>query len=114
MTLFISTLSSSELTKDSHQRVLQVLLVLSKWGYRHVIVTVWLLSPIYVVSSSTVQFSSVRSLSRVRLFVTPWIAARQASLSITNSRNSLRLTKTQTHPVLLFLYLRTLHTDSST
>ena len=30
-------------------------------------------------------FSSVQSLSRVRLFVTPWIAAHQASLSITNS-----------------------------
>ena len=38
------------------------------------------------------QFSSVQSLSRVRLFVTPWTAARQASLSITNSRSSLRLT----------------------
>ena len=37
------------------------------------------------------QFSSVQSLSRVRLFVNPWIAARQASLSITNSRSSLRL-----------------------
>ena len=35
---------------------------------------------------------SVQSLSRVRLFVTPWIAPRQASLSITNSRSSLRLT----------------------
>ena len=34
---------------------------------------------------------SVQLLSRVRLFVTPWIAARQASLSITNSRSSLRL-----------------------
>ena len=39
-----------------------------------------------------VQFSSVQSLSRVRLFVTPCIAARQASLSITISRSSLRLT----------------------
>ena len=39
------------------------------------------------------QFSSVQSLSRVRLFATPWIAARQASLSITNSRSSLRLTE---------------------
>ena len=38
------------------------------------------------------QFSSVQSLSRVRLFVTPWIAARQASLSITISWSSLRLT----------------------
>ena len=36
-------------------------------------------------------FSSVQSLSRVWLFATPWIAAHQASLSITNSRSSLRL-----------------------
>ena len=36
-------------------------------------------------------FSSVQSLSRVRLFATPWIAARQASLSITNSRSSPKL-----------------------
>ena len=35
---------------------------------------------------------SVRSLSHVWIFVTPWIAARQASLSITNSWSSLRLT----------------------
>ena len=38
------------------------------------------------------KFSSVQSLSRVQLFVTPQIAARQASLSITNSWSSLRLT----------------------
>jgi len=38
-----------------------------------------------------IQFSSVQSLSRVRLFATPWIAARQASLSITNSQSSLKL-----------------------
>ena len=37
----------------------------------------------------TVQFSSVQLLSHVRLFATPWIAARQAS---TNSRSSLRFT----------------------
>ena len=36
-------------------------------------------------------FSSVQSLSRVRLFATPWIAARQASLSITSSQSLLRL-----------------------
>ena len=58
-----------------------------------------------------IQFSSVQSLSRVRLFVTPWIAARQASLSITNSRSSLRLTSIESvmpsshlilcHPLLL-------------
>ena len=39
----------------------------------------------------SVQFSSVQSFSHVRLFATPWIAAHQASLSITNSRSSLRL-----------------------
>ena len=36
-------------------------------------------------------FSSVQSLSRVWLFETPWTTARQASLSITNSGNSLKL-----------------------
>ena len=36
-------------------------------------------------------FSSVQLLSRIRLFATPWITARQASLSITNSQSSLTL-----------------------
>ena len=36
-------------------------------------------------------FSSVQSLSYVQLFVTPWTAARQASLSITNSQSLLKL-----------------------
>ena len=44
-----------------------------------------------VLFSSVTQFSSVQLLRRVRLFATPWIAAHQASLSITNSRSSLRL-----------------------
>ena len=52
-----------------------------------VIITIFLNS-IYMHS---VQFSSVPSLSGVRLFAIPWIAACQASLSITNSRSSLRL-----------------------
>ena len=38
-----------------------------------------------------VQFSSFQLLSRIRLFVTPWTAARQASLSITNSQSSPKL-----------------------
>ena len=55
--------------------------------------------------------SSVQLLSRVRLFVTPWTTARQASLSITNSQSSLRLTSIESvmpsshlilcHPLLL-------------
>ena len=57
------------------------------------------------------QFSSVQSLSRVQLFLTPWIAARQASLSITISQSSLTLTSIELvmpsshlifcHPLLL-------------
>ena len=41
------------------------------------------------------EFSSVQSLSSVWLFATPWIAARQSSLSLTNTRSSLRLTSIQ-------------------
>ena len=57
------------------------------------------------------QFSSFQSLSCVWLFATPWITARQASLSITNSQSSLRLTSIESvmpsshlilcHPLLL-------------
>ena len=60
---------------------------------------------------SSVQFSSLQSLSRVQLFVTPWITARQASLSITNSLSSPKLVCIQSvmpyshlilcHPLLL-------------
>ena len=60
-----------------------------------------------------IQFSSFQSLSHVWLFETPWIAARQASLSITNSRSSPKLTSIKSvmpsshlilcHPLLLLL-----------
>ena len=43
----------------------------------------------------SVQFSSVQSFSLVRLFATPWIAARQASLTITNSRSLPKLMSTE-------------------
>ena len=45
--------------------------------------------------ANRLQFSSVQLLSRVRLFATPWIVARQASLSITISWSSLRLKSIQ-------------------
>ena len=71
------------------------------------IVVVLCLPPVY-----SKCISSVQSLSRVRLFMTPWIAACQASLSITNSRSSLRLTSIESvlpsshlilcHPLLLW------------
>ena len=41
--------------------------------------------------TNLIQFSSVQLLSRVQLFATPWIAALQTSLSITNTQSSLRL-----------------------
>ena len=62
-------------------------------------------------SAHSVQFSSVQLLSRVRLFVTPWTAAHQASLSITNSWRLLKLMSIESvmpsnhlilcHPLLL-------------
>ena len=52
---------------------------------------------------SSVQFSSVQSLSCVRLFVTPWTAARQASLSITSSQSLLKLKSIES--VLPYNYL---------
>ena len=45
----------------------------------------------YYWSRLYITFSSFQSLSRVRLFETPWSAAHQASLSITNSQSSLKL-----------------------
>ena len=50
-------------------------------------------------------FSSVQSLSRVQLFVTPWTIERQASLSITNCRSLLKLMSIESvmpsnHPIL--------------
>ena len=66
---------------------------------------------LFPVHFTSVQFSSVQLLSHVRLFATPWIVAHQASLSITNSRSSLRLTSIKSlrpssdlilcHPLLL-------------
>ena len=52
------------------------------------------------------MFSSVQSLSRVLLFVTPWTTARQPSLSITNSQSSLKLTSIESvmPPSHLILY----------
>ena len=65
--------------------------------HRKICYTFFLKLPLWV-SVATLQatlschaFSSVQSLSRVQPFVTPWIAALQASLSITNSWSSLKL-----------------------
>ena len=64
-----------------------------------ILIAVWFVVAKYFTQISTdgrmlkeIQFSSVQLLSRVQLFAIPWIAARQASLSITISRSSLSLT----------------------
>ena len=57
------------------------------WLFQSVLSSLHMLEFLIVFS----LFSSVQLLSRVWLFVTPWIAACQASLSITNSRSSLKL-----------------------
>ena len=53
--------------------------------------TIVLINIYFLMVSYDSPFSSVQSLSHVRLFGTPWIAARQASLSITNPRSSPKL-----------------------
>ena len=59
----------------------------------------------YVSFTVKAAFSSVQSLSHVRLFATPWTAARQASLSITSSQSflklmSIKLVMPSNHPIL--------------
>ena len=69
------------------------------------------LSPCFTcIPHFTVQFSSVQSLSHFQLFATPWTAALQASLSITNSQRILKLISIESvmpsnHPTLCFLLL---------
>ena len=89
--MFIAALST--LKTGSNQDVLQLgnkqtvvypynaILLSDKQGMKY-----W-----FIQEHSSVQFSSVQSLSHVRPFATPWIAERQASLPITNSWSSLRL-----------------------
>ena len=71
----------------------------------------WLTTHEKMLNITHYEFSSVQSLSRVWLFETPWTAARQASLSITNSRSLLKLMSLESvmpsnhlilcHPLLL-------------
>ena len=78
-------------------------------------------------SKEWLQFRSVQSLSCVRLFVNPWTAARQASLSIINSQSLLKLMSIELvmpsnhlilcHPLLLlpliFLNIRVFSNESA-
>ena len=71
--------------------VLKVLFTLTRFTYIYSTTVFDLLFTTWQNESITTSVSSVQSLSHVQLFATPWIAACQASLSITNSWNLLRL-----------------------
>ena len=81
--VFFPNRKYSEIFQDSEK---------GKWSWKSQ--ATWLQAVLQAIVIKTVsdQIRSDQLLSRVRLFVTPWIPARQASLSITNSRRSLRLT----------------------
>ena len=68
------------------------LTLLIYWPWDEKMTSIW---GWFVLTQYNHKFSSVQLLSRVQIFATPWIAARQASLSITNSWSSLRLTSTE-------------------
>ena len=86
--VYVFNISMYELHKSNVQKKSILLSCLNspiealKKKKRHIILTAEPLPNDFIVSNSV---SSVQSLSRVRLFVTPWTAARLASLSITNS-----------------------------
>ena len=81
---------------------------------------------LFLISSASVQFSSLQSLSHVRLFATPWTTAHQASLSITTSQSLPKLMSIESvmpsnhlilcHPLLLppsiFLSIRVFSKES--
>ena len=69
-----------------------------------------------ITESSHKSFSSVQSLSCVRIFATPWTAVCQASLSISNSRSLLKLTSIESvlHPHFMLLSHLTINTASQT
>ena len=76
---------------DCSMSAFPVLLHLLEFAQTHVHWVGDAIQSSHPLSSPSVQFSTVQSLSRVQLFVTPWIAACQASLSITNSWSLLKL-----------------------
>ena len=78
-----------ELVKQLKLKFINMPLNLRRFYWQVVMISIVLINDFSEWNKNVI--SSVQSLSRVRLFANPWIAARQASLSITNSRSSLRL-----------------------
>ena len=78
--LFVAQMFLTLITKGHVQLPCVLLTYLHQWSFKA--------RPYFLtLQDASVQFSWVQLLSRVRLFATPWTAACQASLSITNSRS---------------------------
>ena len=101
-------------TAEPDQALQRCLPFITKWtGQQHLRVLFTNSASLLHASKLISQFSSVQSLSHVRFFATPWITARQASLSITNSWSLLKLMPIESvmpsshlilcHPLLLLL-----------
>ena len=82
-----SSASHDFLLKNQWQSQSRNEIRLIKWSWEKLLWSRHLVWVGHLVLIAALQFSSVQSLSRVRLFVTSWTAARQASLSITNSQS---------------------------
>ena len=88
---FVSAFSNERTMRDQ-RRILTILGFVSS-NLEIAAMSFFLLTSLEIIqiSYASDQIRSDQSLSRVWLFATPWIIAHQASLSITNSRSSLRL-----------------------
>ena len=80
----------NEITPSRVSIMSEVITEVVTWGPLFLSILTWFFQ-LTMLLGPWVQFSSAQFLSRVRLFVTPWTAAHQASLTITNSGGLLKL-----------------------
>ena len=80
----------NEITPSRVSVMSEVITEVVTWGPLFLSILTWFFQ-LTMLLGPWVQFSSAQLLSRVRLFVTPWTAAHQASLTITNSGGLLKL-----------------------
>ena len=110
LALWLETEKCNKITVHSHD-VLGCLLLPLVWRAQKTRTQKTGFVVVWVSRAIPARISSVQSLSRIQLFVTPWTEACQASLSVTNSRSLLKLMSTELlmpsnhlilcHPLLL-------------
>ena len=94
LALWLETEKCNKITVHSHD-VLGCLLLPLVWRAQKTMTQRTGFVVVWVSRAISVRISSVQSLSRIQLFVTPWTEACQASLSVTNSRSLLKLMSTE-------------------